>query len=72
MPHNRIASPNSFGGEMAAVAVIAAAPELPVVLIPGSPNFALWQQHLFQMAHAWAQRILAPPRHERLLSASWN
>lgn len=70
MPHNRLASLSSFGNDAATVALITAAPEIPVVWIPASPNFALWQQQLFQMAHELARALLAPPRHERLVS--WN
>lgn len=45
---------------------------LSVVYIPAVPNCAQWQQHLFQIAYEWARAALAPPRHEQLLTASWN
>jgi hypothetical protein len=39
---------------------------------PNLPGYAQWQQMVLQMAYQLARAIVAPPRHEQLLTSSWN
>ena len=45
---------------------------LPALLMPVMPGSIQWQQFVLQMAYQLARVIVAPPRHEQLLTSSWN
>jgi hypothetical protein len=40
--------------------------------LPILPGYSPWQQMILQMAYQLARVIVAPPRHESILTSSWN
>ncbi len=49
-------------------------PALFIPVMPGAvmPGIVQWQQVVLQMAYQLARVIVAPPRHELLITSSWN